>query len=210
MNRRRALQSRGSWSQCLRKSERSLLAHISHQGRARYPHRAAGQRRDGALGQTRPTHRMLAIAAGGEKCRLTLRVLDQSENCRSQFLVVVSRCAPVFPIALAFLIVGALHGLADSIPSMPLPIAEADTANYRWLSKPVLESRLLDDMEQSNHWSHHGQGEMTLSNERAKDGKQSVRLRSPTKTDQPSKVVGRPFGEAVVRRDFAGEDWSRF
>ena len=116
----------------------------------------------------------------------------------------------MFPIALAFLIVGALHGLADSIPSMPLPIAEADTANYRWLSKPVLESRLLDDMEQSNHWSHHGQGEMTLSNERAKDGKQSVRLRSPTKTDQPSKVVGRPFGEAVVRRDFAGEDWSRF
>jgi len=96
------------------------------------------------------------------------------------------------------------------MPSMPMPVYESDTANYRWLNKAVLESRLLDDMEQTNHWSHHGQGEMSFTGERAKDGKQCVRLRSPTKTGQPSKVVGRPFGEAVVRREFDGEDWSRF
>src|SRR6266496_832844 len=58
-----------------------------------------------------------------------------------EFLVVGSRCAPVFPIALAVLIVGALAGRADSMPSMPMPVYESDTANYRWLNKAVLESR---------------------------------------------------------------------
>jgi len=36
-------------------------------------------------------------------------------------------------------------------PRMPMPIVEADTANHRWLQKPVLESRLLDDMEQTKY-----------------------------------------------------------
>jgi len=98
----------------------------------------------------------------------------------------------------------------EELPAMPLPINEADSANHRWLNKPVLEARLLDDMEATNHWSHVGEGEMSFTTERAKDGKQSVRLRSPTRTDKPGKVAGRPFGEAVVRRDVAGEDWGRF
>jgi hypothetical protein len=117
-------------------------------------------------------------------------------------------------------------------PEMPMPIVESETANRRWLNKPVLASRLLDNVEQTNHWSHLGQGQMSFSTERPREGKpreigadgtagplgdaaisrgkQAVRLTSNTKTDRPPRVTGRPFGEAVVRRKFAGEDWREF
>src|SRR5438128_524361 len=84
--------------------------------------------------------------------------------------------------------IGQLDGAESVDPVMP--VNEVESANSRWLSKPVIESRRLDDMEQAIHWSHHGAGEMSFSAERARDGKQSVRLRSPTKTNQPNKVVG--------------------
>ena len=91
-----------------------------------------------------------------------------------------------------------------------MPIDESRTAQFRWLQKPVLASRLLDDMEQMNNWTHHGQGKISLTAERAKDGKQSIRLQSPTKTDKPNNVAGRPFGEAVARRNVAEENWSDY
>jgi len=100
--------------------------------------------------------------------------------------------------------------LAGEVPNMPMPIVEADTASHRWLSKPVLASRLLDDMEQTKAWSHHGAGRLEFTRERARDGRQSVRIISPTKTGTPNTVVGRPFGECAARRNFAGEDWGGF
>jgi hypothetical protein len=100
---------------------------------------------------------------------------------------------------------GTVHA---ALPSMPMPVNEEDSANYRRMQKSVLATRLLDDMEQTGAWSHHGHGEMILTDERAFQGKRAVRLRSPTKTDHPNKVTGRPFGEAVARRTFPGEDWT--
>jgi len=101
-------------------------------------------------------------------------------------------------------------GLVGGVPTMPLPIVEADTASHRWLSKPVPVSRLLDDMEETKAWSHHGAGRLEFTRERAHDGQQSVRIISPTKTGTPNTVVGRPFGECAARRNFAGEDWGGF
>ncbi len=95
------------------------------------------------------------------------------------------------------------------VPPMPMPINETETANYRWLHKPVLATRLVDDMEQTNHWSHYGQGGMSLTTERAQDGKQSLRLVAPT-TSKPGRVTGRPSGEAVARRAVDGENWNGF
>jgi len=102
--------------------------------------------------------------------------------------------------------------------AMPMPIEFENTINHRWLDKAVLKSRLLDDMEQSANWSarrmadwsHQGFGEMTFTKERAKDGQGSVRLTSPTKAEKSGPTLGRPFGEAVIKRNFAGEDWSDY
>jgi hypothetical protein len=97
---------------------------------------------------------------------------------------------------------------ADNLPQMPMPVVEEQSANFRWLKKPVFDSHLLDDMEQTNRWSHLGEGRMLFTRERSKDGRQSARVISRTRTTKPGPVAGRPFGEAVVRCSFAGEDWS--
>ena len=114
------------------------------------------------------------------------------------------------PLLLSGWIVLCLPALLSAPAALPLPIAYTNTAVYRWLSKPVLESRLVDDMEQTNHWSHHGRGAMTFSTQRTKDGRQSILLTSLTIPEKPSRITGRPFGEAIVRRTFAQEDWTPF
>ena len=97
----------------------------------------------------------------------------------------------------------------------PMEIDFTRTASYRWLNKPVLKSVLLDGMEDESTWQHIGVGEMSFTQERFVDGKQSLRLTSKTKmaTDiKPDDMqnYGRPFGEAVCRRVFNGEDWKDY
>src|ERR1044071_9336903 len=115
----------------------------------------------------------------------------------------------VFVLAQGAVISRAATTHAGPVPSMPMRIDEGETAVHRWLNKPVLESRLLDDMENPGPWSHHGPGAMSLTHQRSKDGQQSVRLESPTKTGKPGEVAGRPFGEAVARGTFPGGGWRR-
>jgi hypothetical protein len=122
----------------------------------------------------------------------------------------VNAAVPRLILGLALLSLSTEANAADIIPQMPMPIVEEQSANFRWLKKPVIETRLLDDVEQTNRWSHHGPGKIMFTRERSKDGLQSVRIVSPTRTDKPGPVVGRPFGECVARCNFAGEDWSAF
>jgi hypothetical protein len=114
----------------------------------------------------------------------------------------------VFSVALC--LVSLSSGMSQSIPPMPMPIRFEDTIQHRWLDKPVLVGRVLDDMESLDNWSHQGFGQMSLTSERAKDGKQSLRLTSPTLGDKPGGTLGRPFGAATVTRRFNGEDWTDF
>jgi hypothetical protein len=94
---------------------------------------------------------------------------------------------------------------------MPMLVDDENAADTRWLKKPVLDSRLLDDMENPATWSHGGPGKMEFTTERCRDGKQSVRLTSPTMLDNvPDISHQRLYGEAVLRRTFAGEDWSQY
>ncbi len=97
---------------------------------------------------------------------------------------------------------------SPSLMQMPIPMDIELTAAYRQLKKPILASRLLDDMEDEANWSHHGYGRMVFTRQRAKDGAQSIRLISPTLTSKPSS--GRPMGTAVLRRAFQQEDWSEY
>jgi len=102
------------------------------------------------------------------------------------------------------------EGTPSDVPDMPMPIPFEGTIRHRWLNKPVLAGRLLDDMEDIGKWSHRGFGEMSLTGERSKDGRQSLRLTSPTLGEKPGSVAGRPFGAATVIRGFDGEDWTQF
>lgn len=110
-----------------------------------------------------------------------------------------------------------------------------DSASYRWLNKKVLESRLVDDMESLARWTVYtrasggavldarassqrsrpdenlsGIAEMTLTQERSRDGGQSLRFRTPTKLDRPGPESGRGWGSSGVARKIDGEDWTRF
>ncbi|MBK9139532.1 MAG: glycoside hydrolase family 9 protein [Verrucomicrobia bacterium] len=110
-------------------------------------------------------------------------------------------------VAVAWLVTAAR---AATLPDFPLPVDQSRSATARRLAKPVLESRLLDDMESPATWKLFGPGTMTVTTERQRDGRQSVRLTSPTKTATPPPVSGRPFAETGLRREFSDEDWSAF
>ena len=113
----------------------------------------------------------------------------------------------------------------------PMVVNFQNSASYRWLNKKVLESRLLDDMENLDNWIAFTNGpaavvdsrvsfqvsrssqvvaEMTLTGERSRDGRHSLRLRMPTKLDKPGPVNGRGWGTSGVTRRFDGEDWRNF
>ena len=62
-------------------------------------------------------------------------------------------------------------------PMMPVHARSEDGAEFRWLQKKVLDSRVLDHMEDLATWSFTGAGEMTLTTDRAKDGTHALRIR---------------------------------
>src|ERR1700757_4261961 len=50
----------------------------------------------------------------------------------------------------------------QAAPAMPMQARYEDGAEFRWLQKKVLDSRLLDDMDNLASWSFAGHGEMKL------------------------------------------------
>ena len=67
--------------------------------------------------------------------------------------------------SLSFLLTQAAvaQAIPSSYPPAPMQPTERDGAQYRWLNKPVLSSRLLDEMEDLSGWSFKGEGTMSLS-----------------------------------------------
>lgn len=112
----------------------------------------------------------------------------------------ISRSAPAL-LALSYL------GFAQTRAPMRVDYSEA--ASTRWAGKPVIESRLLDDMETPSTWVLRGKGEMTFTRERVRDGVQSLRLRARA-AGEGKTGGGRLYGYAAAARRFDGEDWSRF
>jgi hypothetical protein len=96
-------------------------------------------------------------------------------------------------------------------PSMPMANDYGNSIKTRWLSKPVTESRMVDDGESLDAWklvnSEQARGEMTLSRERSRSGASAVRLRCPTAGNVPA-PASRYFGTASATRTVAGEDWN--
>jgi len=79
-------------------------------------------------------------------------------------------------------------------PPGPLPLARAEVPRFdaafpltapqrnsllaRWLQKPVLDTLLIDDMEQDGGWVATGIGQRDYTTDVAKDGKRSLRFRT--------------------------------
>lgn len=92
---------------------------------------------------------------------------------------------------------------------IPIPEIMENSARYRWEHKLVLDSLLLDDAENPANWTHDDFGTMTFTTERAKDGKQSVRLFSKTKGEKATKD-NRPWGYCSAIRPVAAENWNKW
>ena len=113
---------------------------------------------------------------------------------------------------IALIVLSAAVLAAAPAPRMPMPADYSETATYRWLQKPVLQSCPLDSMESLENWKLGGEkGEMSLTRERSHDGGHSLRLRFRVRTpeDLPAKNQ-RNYGTAGVTRRFNGEDWTAF
>jgi hypothetical protein len=65
---------------------------------------------------------------------------------------------------------------SKQFPAYPLAIPEQNSLMAKWEKKPVLESRLIDDLEQDGKWRVTSIGKMSYTQDRAKDGKRSLRF----------------------------------
>ncbi len=128
---------------------------------------------------------------------------------------------PLVPL-LWVLSLGVLPGWAQTAGSWPQrPLIEATFENsleYRYLSKQVYESSVIDDMEADGNWSVSGIGTMAYTTDRAKDGKRSLRFRTSLRDEAYLKAnrkegsfVGGQGGNSSMRLKLAPpQDWSRF
>src|SRR5215472_9221949 len=116
----------------------------------------------------------------------------------------------------SFAIVVACLSVQQSAPAMPMQARYGDGAEFRWLHKKVLDSRLLDDMDNLVSWSFVGHGEMKLIEVNASRpwssgptaGAHVLRIRSITNI---AEVEGAgEWEDLVATRKFPAEDWSKF
>jgi hypothetical protein len=89
----------------------------------------------------------------------------------------------------------------------------------QWEKKAVHETRLIDDMEKDAGWQVTGIGEMSYTEERAKDGKRSLRFRTSLRDEEHYRknrskwdsFEGGQGGSSSVRLQFRKpQDWSGF
>jgi hypothetical protein len=101
----------------------------------------------------------------------------------------------------------------------PLEVPEQNSLMAQWEKKPVLDSRLIDDMELDSVWKVTGIGEMSYTHDRAKDGKRSLRFRTslrdtslyPRYRSQWNSFNGISGGSSGVILNFnTPQDWSAF
>jgi hypothetical protein len=96
----------------------------------------------------------------------------------------------------------------QEVPKMPIEPVYEDGSEARWLNKKVLDSRVLDSMEDASTWSFSGEGDMALADSPVKDGAHSLRIRSK----QNMGLVGGAgeWEDLVAARKFPSENWSRY
>lgn len=88
----------------------------------------------------------------------------------------------------------------------PLPIHEDLAFETFAAQKPATVSKLLCDMESLDGWSHMGIGNISLTDERCRQGSKSLRLEAPS---MPEKMLdwGLGRGTCMATFDLGGVDW---
>ena len=113
----------------------------------------------------------------------------------------------------------------------PMKIDFKNSAEYRWLNKDVLDSRILDKMEDKVNWTPFTGGAITLVDSRSDNkaveskknyvvaavsenkshtGKKSLKIVFPSKIEVPGPKSGRGWGNAGVWYMVQNEDWTKF
>jgi hypothetical protein len=91
----------------------------------------------------------------------------------------------------------------------PLPLDYSKSFESFGLTKKVLVSQMLCDMEDLNKWSHKGIGGMSLTTERSISGKHSMRLVAPATYPQ-FLGWGLGFGTSQASFDVGGANWEKY
>ena len=100
-------------------------------------------------------------------------------------------------------------GLAAQSPRALMPIEFTNSAEYGWLQKPVLASRVLDDMTRAETWRFTGTGRLTFPGEPGPGGMRVLRVDMQMFTDTPAPTSNR-LSAVNLRRLFDNEDWSGY
>lgn len=83
------------------------------------------------------------------------------------------------------------------------------SAEYRWMQKPVLDSRALDDLSNPQTWSFSGTGSITFPDEPRTGNMRVLRVEVDMFTRKPAPTQ-RGLSSVNLRRPFDGEDWSGY
>src|SRR6185503_948957 len=88
-----------------------------------------------------------------------------------------------------------------------MPIPFANSADARWLKKPVLARRVLDDMRDSSTWRMTGTGKLSFS--ARKDTMRALRVDMDMFTGPPAPTRNK-LSSVNLRRAIPNEDWSAY
>jgi hypothetical protein len=167
------------------------------------------------LAGTRALTRTGAFALAGT-CALT-RTGASARVPADAFVRALAR-ANTCALTRAFVLAGTLalalalapaRAAAQQPPSMPMPLEVEHSAEFRWLSKPVLASRVLDDMSDPATWRFQGTGALTPLRDAGPGAAPVLRVDVNMYRDEPAPTRNRLSSENL-RRMFAGEDWSAY
>lgn len=101
------------------------------------------------------------------------------------------------------------HAAAQQPPQMPMPLEVEHSAEFRWLNKPVLASRVLDDMSDPATWRFQGTGTLSPLRDAGPGGVPALRVDVTMYRDEPAPTRNR-LSSVNLWRAFAGEDWSAY
>ena len=91
----------------------------------------------------------------------------------------------------------------------PLPLDYSKSFESFGLTKKVLVSDMLCDMESLNRWTHKGFGGIRLTSERSISGKNSLRLVGQT-TNPEFLNWGIGLGTSMATYDVGGVNWEKY
>jgi hypothetical protein len=118
---------------------------------------------------------------------------------------------PALALAVTLILATALPSAAAAQPpAMPMPIEIENSAEFRWLNKPVLQSRALDDGSDPDAWRFTGTGRLTFRSDAGPAGDlRALRVDVDMFRDAPAPTRN-GLSSVNLRRVFPGEDWGAY